>query len=360
MYKKNDIDSFSSKELVSRDYKNESELQNIIARNPRLLTSETDKDVPITTVSTEVALDAGEIDILLVDAQGLLTVVEVKLERNPECRQKVVAQIISYASALQLLSFEALDERVGGKLAAALRAFSSDDDEYTRRRAWCEECLRTGFFRLVIAVDHAPNELIRSWQYLQAQTGFDLRLVAVQRLSIGTNEEVLSPSTLVSYESNRVKDPRSTRPVFDRIIAAYNRENAQDYPAARRVGPTNYAIYVAGWPKNMHFEFNDWVTTNRVSVEVMANTKSVPGMENVLEALRERVSSAVSDDSTAIEWHTNYRNPDTKQLTGWARLQYFYSGDEYPDTVAAKMKHLIEEACPIINIALTTEQAGAY
>jgi len=36
------------------------------------------------------------------------------------------------------------------------------------------------------------------------------------------------------------------------------------------------------------------------------------------------------------------------------RLQYFYSGDEYPARRAAKMKHFIEEIRPFIDKALET------
>ncbi|NLA39593.1 MAG: hypothetical protein GX882_09530 [Methanomicrobiales archaeon] len=72
----------------------------------------------------------------------------------------------------------------------------------------------------------------------------------------------------------------------------------------------------------------------------------VRGMKNVLEALKDEVSSAISDDLISIEWSENYRNPNTKRLTGWERLQYFYNGGEYPETITAKMKHLIEEIRP--------------
>lgn len=48
---------------------------------------------------TEVFVDAGPIDVLLLSSRGRIGIVETKLSYNPEKRRTVVAQVLDYAFA---------------------------------------------------------------------------------------------------------------------------------------------------------------------------------------------------------------------------------------------------------------------
>jgi hypothetical protein len=67
---------------------------------------------PIIPVCRELRTDAGPIDLLFVNREGLLTVVECKLWNNPEARRAVVGQILDYAKELSLWSYEELESAI--------------------------------------------------------------------------------------------------------------------------------------------------------------------------------------------------------------------------------------------------------
>src|SRR3972149_2998515 len=62
---------------------------------------------PLMCIGWEVGLASGAEDILYIDQNGLLTVVETKLRKNPEARREVVGQILEYAA--QMSSWSASD-----------------------------------------------------------------------------------------------------------------------------------------------------------------------------------------------------------------------------------------------------------
>jgi hypothetical protein len=79
-------------------------------------------------VSRQIYLEAGRLDLLFVDTEGLPIAVEVKLSPNAEARREVVAQAIDYLSSLTELTVEELDKTVDGKLEAALMRLAMNDD----------------------------------------------------------------------------------------------------------------------------------------------------------------------------------------------------------------------------------------
>src|SRR5690606_22858116 len=96
---------------------------------------------------TEVKVDAGPIDVLLLSSRGRIGIVETKLSYNPEKRRTVVAQVLDYALAVQGMSLEELPPLPGGEL-------SPDPADV-------EECLATGRFLLVIAGDAMDPRALR-------------------------------------------------------------------------------------------------------------------------------------------------------------------------------------------------------
>ena len=55
---------------------------------------------PLVPLCRELRTEAGPVDIAFINGDGLLTLVECKLWRNPEARRKVVAQVLDYARAI--------------------------------------------------------------------------------------------------------------------------------------------------------------------------------------------------------------------------------------------------------------------
>src|SRR4051794_12796885 len=85
-------------------YTDEAELQALIAETPGLLPGVGDGPA---AVATEVALaDTGYADVLVVEANGAITIVECKLRANPEIRRQVVGQALAYAAALWQSTYE--------------------------------------------------------------------------------------------------------------------------------------------------------------------------------------------------------------------------------------------------------------
>src|SRR5918912_2153575 len=67
---------------------------------------------PLVPLCRELRTEAGPVDIAFINGDGLLTLVECKLWRNPEARRKVVAQVLDYARAIARWSYADLQRQV--------------------------------------------------------------------------------------------------------------------------------------------------------------------------------------------------------------------------------------------------------
>ncbi len=67
---------------------------------------------PLIPVCRELRTDAGPIDILFANREGLLTLVECKLWNNPEARRAVIGQILDYAKELSAWSYSELEAAI--------------------------------------------------------------------------------------------------------------------------------------------------------------------------------------------------------------------------------------------------------
>lgn len=175
--------------------KSEADLENIIASQLRLLELEAQVDgvhgpfAIFRQHDLTNALDVGVIpDLFILSASGHVIIVEVKLSKNPELRnRKVLAQLIDYASAFADKTEDEL-VRVFNKdypsvhsweeLVATLFPESSNQETLARRltdRLW------TGEVSLIVACDQAPVGLISllSGVSRQSVVPFELRLVEI-------------------------------------------------------------------------------------------------------------------------------------------------------------------------------------
>lgn len=192
----------------------------------------------LTIVGREVALGGGFADLVAVEPSGRLVILEIKLQRNPEARRSVIAQILSYAAALYGVSRETVEgELLAGHLAR--RGFESlsgavassgfdgltDPVEFS---TGLDECLAAGAFRLVLVLDDAPPDLVRLVAYLEAKTdGLVIDLVVVAAHETGETS-LLVPRRIEPEREKREVAARESRPVATNRVT----RGASDFRAA--------------------------------------------------------------------------------------------------------------------------------
>lgn len=310
---------------------NEKYLQKILAENPELLQEKF--DFPLFLIDRELKLEAGHIDILLIDSQGLPVLVEVKLLANPQSEREVVGQIISYASSLPQLNFNELNSRVKNELEIKLQAISATEEEYNIKKEFFWKKFENGDYRLIIATDSTPNELLRTWLFENAHSDLDVRLVEIKNHRLNESDELLISNHLVSYESHLVRDPRAVRKCLSDTAETFNASFSNLGYFAKNRGPTNYAIFISTWPEAIRYEFNDWLKINQISIEIELNLKA-KDLKPLVEVLKE-FQNLTLNSFGKVQWCPNRSN--------YARIAFLYNGDFNPIVIANAMKELIDK-----------------
>lgn len=241
-------------------FENEDQLQRIVAENPTLLCF--DDDPPLALVTREFTLPgAGELDILMVNSEGLPVPIECKLARNPQSRREVVGQIVDYVSVLTALTVDELDNAVSDVLEEVLRSFdppSADSRSFDRRWQQLGANLRAGQARYVIVVDEVPQDLERIIRFLIQRSELDIRLVQISRYPDHSGRELYVPANIVdiapSERPTGVSAPRPPSPEFQAVLDAYCAIAAPDLqPIGRSSGYR--LVRPPGWPGRVHYEF---------------------------------------------------------------------------------------------------------
>ena len=169
---------------------NEAWLQSLLFNNPDLLPISEIEPIfaPAVSMCRELSTPAGYIDLLLASPNGLLTVVETKLWRNPDARRGVVGQLLDYAKELRAWSYEDLDAAVcsatrkegeGASLFAKMNSSGAEVEEAEFVDAVASNLAR-GRFLLIIAGDGIREEVERLTQYLQRDAGVSFTLALVE------------------------------------------------------------------------------------------------------------------------------------------------------------------------------------
>jgi hypothetical protein len=120
---------------------------------------------PLVPLCRELRTEAGPIDIVFINANGLLTLVECKLWRNPEARRTVVAQALDYAGAIKRWAYADLQRQVSAALrkpgnqpfAAVARANPALDEH--RFIDAVSRAMRSGRFQIIIAGDGIREDI---------------------------------------------------------------------------------------------------------------------------------------------------------------------------------------------------------
>jgi len=336
----------------------EKALQKVLVENPELLQNSTDMTYKV--ITEELKLDCGDVDIFLVDSQGIPIIVEVKLAANPQCLREVIGQIKDYAASLSMLDYETLSRRVGksdpaaNKLEEIFRFFSDGSGSqpiylqkqqqlpYELLKSRFEQRLREGRFRLIIAVDSAPNGLLRAWLAENAHSDHDIRLVVIQRFKMNDENEIIVPTHLVSHESHLVRNPKKRRQEFEDVLCAYDKIAPPDIKIRRH--QANAALEVDDWGKFVHYEFTDWKSTNSIAIEIHVDLQNqkhsdkISHMSGVVKSFQNRLSKKIP--FAHVRWCDNYKN--------FARLQFKFNGDLHPRRIADAMNIMITETRDLI------------
>jgi len=177
-------------ELIEMDEKalsSESHLQDLLYKYPNLLPgNQIDPSSPRRwlAISKEEGLPDDEeaanrwsVDLLLLDQDGIPTLVECKRSKNPELRRKVVGQLLEYAANAKhywqsdklRTKFEELYKDQNEDPEEKLVDFLGQDNNIEKFWNDVDTNLHAGKLRLIFVADQIPEELKRIVEFLNSQ-----------------------------------------------------------------------------------------------------------------------------------------------------------------------------------------------
>ncbi|MCC9195310.1 hypothetical protein QNO08_03045 [Arthrobacter sp. zg-Y820] len=148
------------------------------------------------------------------DSDGQVTLVESKLAGNPQIRREIVGQMFDYASRLWKMDIEDFDARWQARNGKSL--FQPDDDGALLRDAVARN-LEQGRFRIVLAVDAINEPLKRMVEYLNAMSGPETSIIAVEyaRLTQGSIEMLMAQTYGEELAEAKAASDSRERTVWD-------------------------------------------------------------------------------------------------------------------------------------------------
>lgn len=156
-------------------------LQQLLFETPELLPiGEIDPVfAPAVPLCRELPTKAGSIDLAYVSEQGLLSIVECKLWRNPDARREAVSQILDYAKEINRWSYEDLSNAVGRAAdrpdgANALFDLVKEQNDTIDEQTFVDDVtrnLRSGRFLLLVVGDGIREGVERIADYLTQSAG---------------------------------------------------------------------------------------------------------------------------------------------------------------------------------------------
>ena len=154
-------------------------LQQLLFQTPEILPiGEIDPAfAPATPLCRELPTDAGPIDLAYVSEQGLLSIVECKLWRNPEARRDAVSQILDYAKEISRWSYDELNAavcRAANRPSNALFDLVREQNDTIDEATFVDDVTRSlasGRFLLIVVGDGIREGVERLADYLTQSAG---------------------------------------------------------------------------------------------------------------------------------------------------------------------------------------------
>ena len=189
-------------EAVANGGYDERWLQDLLYAHPTLIPIEEVEPVfdGAVAVCRELPTPVGPLDLVFVNDQGLLTLVECKLWRNPEARRKVVGQILDYAQEISRWTYDDLnaaicraEAKTGTSLWEIARAKCTglkDEATFIDR---VSRHLRNGSFLLLIVGDGIRENTENIAAFLQKHAGlsFAFGLVEERLFQMPGSQQIL-------------------------------------------------------------------------------------------------------------------------------------------------------------------------
>ena len=191
------VEGDQTKVLDQKAFNNEKLLQDVMERFPEVIALEDlGAAEPFIVIGREVATEAGFIDVLCIDGDGVLTVIETKLARNPQLRREVVGQLLEYVAQLskwraydvvQLADqyFSSAGVKLDEQTATLTELLESEmvaleDERPITLHDKIENNLQKGIIKLVIASDNIPETLKDTVAFINSFSNFDIYVLQVQ------------------------------------------------------------------------------------------------------------------------------------------------------------------------------------
>jgi len=222
-------------------YENEKALQDIIHAHPSLVTGSLTRETETAVACREFQSGVGPADVIVLDAEGNLTLVECKLASNREVRREVIGQVLDYASRIWRMSADEFEQawvKTGGR-----SPFEALDDADGRIRAAVQESLESARFKIVLAVDGINDDIRRIVEFLNRITVPETGVVVVEfmRARSGTTEVLIPTSFGTDFveakaAQGKVRDPREPWNGQDWYVNFGESPNGRSWEDAARYG----------------------------------------------------------------------------------------------------------------------------
>lgn len=329
-------------------FSNEDELERLLEKHPELLGEEGES---IAFVARQVHLpQAGELDLLFVNSDGLPIVVETKRSMNPGARRQVIGQVIDYLASLTDLTVDELNLLVHGNLKNAIAKLTEEaetdeagESEFDRVWQAVGANLRAGQARLVVALDEAPSSLEKIFHFLARRSHLDVRLVTVQKHTSKVGD-VFVPRTVVNPETERDASPPpppQSDPRFLAIVKAYD-DGAPPDLRTTGIGSSARWVRPGEWPDGIGYNF--WQPNkNMIAVQLEFRPRWRESMAGCLAGLDGR---EVADHNGRLSWHPKHKLRVELPIT------------LPPETIAQAMHDLIEMTKDVVTNWLNGTRRG--
>lgn len=243
---------------LEEGFASEEELQRFLKEHPDLMPlEEIELDAPaLLCIGWEVGLASGAEDILYIDKDGLLTVVETKLRKNPEARREVVGQLLEYAA--QMSTWSSADvERQAEKffaspespeqyqqctLARAMQLFLESSgalpefsyDDFLQQ---VQTNVERGHFRLVIAVDEPPAPLLKTVEFVNRfSERFEIYLIQLKRFrDLAKEQNIFVPALFGRVARATTRRPPAHHWDKESFLQQASKESPESLPVLKRL-----------------------------------------------------------------------------------------------------------------------------
>ncbi|MEM2777063.1 MAG: DUF4268 domain-containing protein [Candidatus Bathyarchaeia archaeon] len=243
--------------------KNEEDLHKLLENNIDILAYNEDEKFYL--LGSHLKIRGSEIDLLLTNEDGDLTIVELKRGRTP---REVIAQILEYASILHNLDLDELEKKVDiskvfNKIKEVNPDLEYDEEQFFEK---IKECLKSGKFNLLI-VSYEIDETIKDiMNYLR-----DVYEVKIQGIEFkyykdkNSEFEIFAMNPIGEEEVEEIENKELTPSekrnieIFSELLEDFKERNPG--VTYRKSTKGNYLRIPAGY-SGIHFEWvihKDWV-----------------------------------------------------------------------------------------------------